>query len=187
MDHRRTPTRRAVILPGWLIVGTVVVLIAAAAYLAYARLVDDSELIVNSPSASGSATPTSAAPSTEPPSVAPSPSPTTPSPTPSPSPSPSPTPTPAPEPVRDVPVVVFNNTGQSGLAASFADRARSAGWTVTGVDNWRGSIPQSTVYHPAGQQEAAERLAADLGLDRVRERVSPMPQDRLTVILSGAR
>ncbi|TCI99033.1 LytR C-terminal domain-containing protein [Aeromicrobium sp. IC_218] len=189
MDHRRTPTRRAVILPSWLIVGTALLLAAAAAYLVVTLLDDDES---GSPRPAASASPTAAPTSSPAPSEVPTPSPTpspspSPSPTPSPSPSPSETPSAEPEPARDVPVVVFNNTGRSGLAAEYAGRARGAGWTVEGVGNWRGSIPSSTVYHPAGQRAAAERLARDLGLDRVRERVAPMRADRLTVVLSGTR
>lgn len=179
MDHRRTPTRRAVILPGWFVVGTVVVLLAAVVYLALALTGDDDRADV--PVAP--ATPTASPSPTPSPSASP-----TPTPSPSPSPSPSPTPSPSPEPTppaRDVPVVVFNNTGRTGLAAQYAGQARAAGWQVTGVGNWRGSIPQSTVYHPAGQRAAAERLARDLGISRVRERVAPMRADRLTVVLSG--
>lgn len=192
MDHRRTPTRRAVILPSWLIVGTGLLLVAAAAYLVVTLLGDDEQPRDARPAATSAAT-SAATPSPSPsssPSLTPSPSP---SPTPSPSPSPTPSPTPSetpsaePEPARDLPVVVFNNTGRSGLAAEYAGRARGAGWTVEGVGNWRGSIPSSTVYHPAGEQAAARRLARDLGLDRVRERVSAMRADRLTVVLSGAR
>lgn len=179
MDHRRTPTRRAVILPGWFVVGTVVLLLAAAGYLALVLSGGDE------PDARPAApTATSPAPS---PAPTPSPSPTS-SPTPTPeraTPTPSPTPTAEPEPARDLPVVVFNNTGRTGLAAQYAAQARSAGWDVTGVGNWRGRIPQSTVYHPAGQQAAAEQLARDLGIGRVRERVAPMRADRLTVVLSG--
>ncbi|WP_019144743.1 LytR C-terminal domain-containing protein [Aeromicrobium massiliense] len=181
MDHRRTPTRRAVILPSWLIVGTGLLLAGAAAYLVVTLLGDDEQPRDERPATTA---PTSVATPSPTPSASPSPSP---SPSPTPSPTPSETPSAEPEPARDLPVVVFNNTGRSGLAAEYAGRARGAGWTVEGVGNWRGSIPSSTVYHPAGEQAAARRLARDLGLDRVRERVAPMRADRLTVVLSGAR
>jgi hypothetical protein len=191
VDHRRTPTRRAVILPSWLIVATVALLVAGAAYLLVSVLVDDEgERAAPATTPSATAPATTATPSDPAPSPTPSPSaaPTlTPTPSATPTPRPTPSPTPSREPARDLPVVVFNNTGRTGLAAEYAGRARGAGWTVEGVGNWRGSIPSSTVYHPAGRRAAAERLARDLGIDRVRERVSGMSEDRLTVVLSGTR
>lgn len=84
----------------------------------------------------------------------------------------------------DVYVEVYNNTTISGLAADTAAQLQDGGWQVVGVDNWRGDIPSSTVYYPAGMQGEAERLARDLGFDRVRGAVSPMKFDRLTVILT---
>ena len=41
---------------------------------------------------------------------------------------------------------VYNNTPRKGLAEQVAGRARQAGWTVSGVDNWHGKIVESTVY-----------------------------------------
>lgn len=83
-------------------------------------------------------------------------------------------------------VEVFNNSGATGLADSTAARVEDAGWKVVGVDNWYGRIPESTVYYPAKLKEQAERLAADLRIDRVRPAVEPMKFDRLTLILTGA-
>jgi hypothetical protein len=82
-------------------------------------------------------------------------------------------------------VEVYNNTSISGLAASTAAELQDAGWQVVGVDNWYGDIPVSTVYHPDGLEAEAERLADELGIDRVRGAVAPMRFDRLTVILTG--
>lgn len=80
---------------------------------------------------------------------------------------------------------MLNNTGVANLASSFSGRVAGAGWTVSGTGNWNGQIPTNTVYYPAGQQEAGELLAADLGIGRVLPSVAPMQMDRLTLILSG--
>ena len=85
----------------------------------------------------------------------------------------------------DVYVVVFNNSGITGLAGSVAGRATQAGWQVVGADNWVGTIPASTVYYPPKLEAAAKLLALDLGVSRVQPAVEPMLFDRLTVILTA--
>jgi hypothetical protein len=91
----------------------------------------------------------------------------------------------APDPeVPDVYVEVYNNTTITGLAASTAAELQDGGWQVVGVDNWRGDIPSSTVYYPAGLEDEADQLADTLGFSRVRGAVAPMKFDRLTVILT---
>lgn len=82
-------------------------------------------------------------------------------------------------------VVIFNNSGITGLAASAADRVSGAGWQVVGSDNWVGTIPASTVYYPERFKRAAELLARDLGIRRLMPAVDPMQMDRLTVILTS--
>jgi hypothetical protein len=84
-----------------------------------------------------------------------------------------------------VPVEVYNNSGEQGLAGSVADRASGIGWQVVGSDNWYGTIPTSTVYYPQRLRAAARQLALDLGITRVLPVVEPMRGDRLTVILTG--
>ena len=83
-------------------------------------------------------------------------------------------------------VEVYNNSTISGLAGRTADDARSVGWNVVGVDNWHGTIPESTVYYPDGMEADAETLADDLGISRLNPAVEPMRFDRLTVILTGS-
>jgi len=127
-------------------------------------------------------------------SVSETPSPTTSSPSPtstsaSPKPTktdkPEPTKTQKPEPARNVPVVVFNQTTTPGLAARFAARLEIAGWNVVGVDNWFGTVPATTVYYPPGDEDAAKALRADFpDVGRIRPRLSNMPTDSLTVILT---
>jgi LytR cell envelope-related transcriptional attenuator len=84
----------------------------------------------------------------------------------------------------DVYVEIYNNTSISGLAADKAAELQDAGWQVVGVDNWRGDIPASTVYYPAGFEAEAQDLAETIGVGRVRGAVAPMKFDRLTVILT---
>ncbi|MFB6726079.1 LytR C-terminal domain-containing protein [Kribbella sp. NPDC056345] len=80
---------------------------------------------------------------------------------------------------------VYNNTPRKGLADQVAGRARQAGWTVTGVDNWHGKVVESTVYYPPGMVQAANQLARDLGVGRTKPALDNMKKDRLTVILTA--
>ncbi len=101
---------------------------------------------------------------------------------------PEPAPTPAqPKPVQrgKVYVEVYNNSGIRGLAATTAQKATGVGWAVVGEDNWYGSIPATTVYHPPRLARAAKQLALDLGIKRTAVAVEPMKMDRLTVILTA--
>jgi hypothetical protein len=145
----------------------------------------------------GVASPTTPAPT----STSASPSPTTSSPTGSPSssttsssssPSPSASsksPTsksPTAEPDRSATVVVFNQTGVSGLAAAYAARLQQLGWRITGVDNWTGTVPETTVYYRPGDEAAARQLMRDLPqVNRMRAAVTGMPEQGLTLILAG--
>ncbi|MEU4603833.1 LytR C-terminal domain-containing protein [Kribbella sp. NPDC023972] len=82
-------------------------------------------------------------------------------------------------------VEIYNNTARKGLADSVAGRARQAGWTVAGADNWRGKVAASTVYYPPGMLDAANQLARDLGVGRTKGALDNMKKDRLTVILTS--
>jgi LytR cell envelope-related transcriptional attenuator len=86
---------------------------------------------------------------------------------------------------EDVQVVVFNNSGITGLAGTVAADVGEIGWNVVGSDNWYGTIPQSTVYYPPKLKAAGEKLGLDLGISRVQPAVDPMATDRLTVILTA--
>ena len=81
-------------------------------------------------------------------------------------------------------VVVFNNSGISGLAGRAAGELAAAGWNVVGSDNWYGTIPASTVYYPESFKRQAQLLAKDLRVERLKPAVDPMQRDRLTVILT---
>lgn len=175
MDHRKTPARKALTLPGWIIILSALVCLGAASY--YAVLVVNDNANDNNGTTSA-ARPVDAA-TTGPTTAAPIPAPTTQT-----------TPPQAEEttatPVaRDIPVGVYNNTGTAGLAQSTAAKVLAAGWKVATVSNWRGVISETTVYYPPGSEEQAQTLARDLDIGRVKPLVSPMRSDRLSLILSG--
>ena len=81
-------------------------------------------------------------------------------------------------------IEIYNNTTRRGLADQVAARARAAGWTVAGIDNWRGKVVTTTVYYPPGMKDHAADLAADLGIASIKAALSNMKTDRLTVILT---
>ncbi len=118
----------------------------------------------------------------------------TPSAAPAPTQAPPPTRRPAAEPEKKTPppvergetfVVVFNNSGVTGLAGQVGGTVTEAGWQVAGTDNWYGSVPTTTVYHPPQLERAARQLALDVGVDRVQPAVDGMGGDRLTLILTA--
>ncbi|EFQ82504.1 hypothetical protein HMPREF0063_11713 [Aeromicrobium marinum DSM 15272] len=170
MDHRRTISRKAFVPPVWLLVVTVTALVAGVAglgWLGYDRyLADDTTVVAADPAP----TPT--------PDADPAPAPTA-------EVTPTPTPTPSPEPeLREAGVSVLNNTAVAGLAATFADGVEEVGWPDVTVGNWRGAIPENTVYFAPGLRDQADLLAADLGITRILPIVATMRTDRLTVILA---
>jgi hypothetical protein len=69
-------------------------------------------------------------------------------------------PLPAPPAPSRPALVVLNNSRVPCLAARAAARVERAGWPVQLVGSYRGRIRATTVYYPAGQRSAAERLAA---------------------------
>lgn len=100
-------------------------------------------------------------------------------------PTPKPTPTKAALDKSQVMVVVFNQSGVAGLAKTVGAQATDAGWQVVGVDNWRGSVPENTVYVPDRLKDAGKQLALDLGIKRTMTPAENMTGDRLTVVLTG--
>lgn len=177
MDHRRTPARKALTLPAWVIVSSALICLGAAVLYA-ALALGGSDAKNASARTVAKATATSPAPTT--------PAATTPTATATSQPAPAPTSAPAPKAAtRHTPVVVLNNTRTPGLARSYAAKVTAAGWSVVGTGNWRGSIPSTTVYYPPALRAQADLLAKDLHVGRVRPAVSPMKSDQLTLILSG--
>lgn len=86
----------------------------------------------------------------------------------------------------EVGVVVFNNTGIAGLASETLAQVQEIGWNGIAADNWYGTIPATTVYFPPGMRDAAQKLALDLGIQRVVPADVGMSETNLTVILTGA-
>jgi hypothetical protein len=173
VDHRKTPGRKAYVLPGWFLTLTAaacVVGLIGLGWVVFFVSDDDPE-----PAAAPASTPSPTA---------------TPTPTPSPTPSPStsPKPSPKPEPVvsrKDIDVSVLNATRTPGLARQVSARVTKAGWTVAGVGNWRTGAAQTAVHFPRGRKDEAQLLAKDLGIDAVLPSTGGMRSDRLTVILLG--
>lgn len=174
MDHRKTPARKALTLPGWIIILSALVCLGAASYYAVLVVNDNANDNKGTTSAERAVDAATTGPTT-----APTPAPTTQT-----TPAPSQETTAAPV-ARDIPVGVYNNTGTAGLAQSTAAKVRAAGWKVATVSNWRGVISETTVYYPPGSEEQAQTLARDLDVGRVKPLVSPMRSDRLSLILSG--
>jgi hypothetical protein len=89
--------------------------------------------------------------------------------------------------VSDREVVVLNQTSRSGLAAQVAERLRSSGWEVPAVGNFRGVVPATTVYYPAGAEQDALAVAGDLPTEpRVRPRFGNLSTSRLTVVVTDS-
>lgn len=167
MDHRKTQARKALTLPGWVIILSALICLGAASYLAFLILNDEPAKPTATATATAEPTVTTPPPTEETPTEEPTAEPT------------------ADQAKRDIPVGVFNNTTTAGLGRTVADKVEAAGWRVNGVGNWRGSIAETTVYYPPGFEEQAKTLAKDLDFSRVRPSVAPMKGDRLTLILSG--
>ena len=85
----------------------------------------------------------------------------------------------------DFGVVVFNNTTISGLAGEVLGQVGDIGWQAVAADNWYGTIPATTVYFPPGKRDAAQKLALDLGIQRLVPADPAMSDTNLTVILTG--
>ena len=83
-------------------------------------------------------------------------------------------------------IVVLNQTGQAGLAATAATRLRAKGWTVDTVGNFHGVVPATTVYYPVGQEAAATAAAKSLPTPpRVLPRFGNLSLTRLTVVVTS--
>lgn len=70
----------------------------------------------------------------------------------------------------ETPVQVFNYQGPGGTAANAEAQLEEQGYNVTALNNWEGGwgdTPTPAIYHPADQEEFAQQLAADMGIDSV--------------------
>jgi hypothetical protein len=89
--------------------------------------------------------------------------------------------------VRDVQVVVLNQTTRVGLAGSVAQVLRADGWTVPAVGNFRGTVPATTVYYPPGDEAAALAAAGSLPTaPRTRLTFGNLSTSRLTVVVTDS-
>jgi hypothetical protein len=87
----------------------------------------------------------------------------------------------------DLEVVVLNQTSRAGLAAQVADELRGEGWEVPAVGNFRGVVPSTTVYYPAGAETTALAVARDLPAEpRVRPTFGNLSTSRLTVVVTDS-
>jgi hypothetical protein len=94
---------------------------------------------------------------------------------------------PARSTLRDVQVVVLNQTSRAGLASHVADTMRADGWTVAAVGNFHGIVPATTVYYPPGEELAAQTAAEDLqATPRIRPRFGNLSTSRLTVVVTDS-
>lgn len=101
--------------------------------------------------------------------------------------SPSSEPTASETVARDMEVVVLNQTSRRGLASSVADSLRAEGWDVYAVGNFRGVVPDTTVYHPDGAEAEALAVAGDLPTaPRVKPRFGNLSTTRLTVVVTDS-
>jgi hypothetical protein len=86
-----------------------------------------------------------------------------------------------------VEVVVLNQTSRPGLAASVAAHLRTAGWDVPAVGNFRGTVPSTTVYYPAGGETVALAVARDLrATPRTMPRFGNLSTTRFTVVVTDS-
>jgi hypothetical protein len=82
--------------------------------------------------------------------------------------------------VKDVPLIVVNNTTVTGLAAQAAQRFEAGGWTVTSVGNYQNSILSTCAYYDpsvSGAKAAATALQRQYPtIKRVEPRFAPSPE-----------
>jgi hypothetical protein len=90
--------------------------------------------------------------------------------------------------VKDVPLVVLNNTTVTGLAQRAAQRFEQGGWKVTSYSNYQNDIVSTCAYYDpadAGAKAAAEALQAQYPtIKRVKERFAELPQAPVVVVLT---
>lgn len=184
-DHRRTVTRRALVLPTWALLAVGAVVVLAGAWLAW--------LVVTGPDGDGTPVASaSSSPAASESSATPTPEPTeTTEPEPTETPEPEPTETTEPEPTEpavdraSIQVSVLNASRTQGLARTVGQRVTAEGWTVAAVGNWRGYSAANTVHYPQGREAQARQLADDLGIQAVAPLANGMSGQRLTIVLVG--
>jgi hypothetical protein len=90
--------------------------------------------------------------------------------------------------VKDVPLVVLNNTTVAGLAAGAAHRFEAGGWTVTSSGNYQNDILSTCAYYDpssAGAQAAARALQRQFPtIKRVEPKFPELPAGPVVVVLT---
>jgi hypothetical protein len=91
--------------------------------------------------------------------------------------------------VKDVPLVVLNNSTIQGLAAEAAQRFEDGGWTVTESGNLTNTIVSSCAYYDESDPQAkyaAEALQAQYpAIKRVKPKFPELPSGPVVVVLTG--
>jgi hypothetical protein len=88
------------------------------------------------------------------------------------------------------PLLVLNNTRQTGKAHRAAAKFRAGGWPISGTGNYRvHAIPETTVYYTSGnaqQLAAAESLRRQFpAVKRIAPRFQGLPGHGVTVVLTA--
>ncbi|HEY2831847.1 MAG TPA: LytR C-terminal domain-containing protein [Sporichthyaceae bacterium] len=88
-----------------------------------------------------------------------------------------------------VPIVLFNQTSDPARLTSLQSALVAAGWPVAATGAWKGAVPATTVYYPAGMEAQARALmAAFPSIGRIRPVFGGIPQTKkLTVIICEDR
>jgi hypothetical protein len=90
--------------------------------------------------------------------------------------------------VKNVPLIVLNNTTTLGLAHQAAQRFEHGGWTVTHYDNLRNEILSTCAYYDpnvAGAKAAATALQAQYPtIKRVEPKFVGLPSGPVVVVLT---
>ncbi|WP_460605052.1 LytR C-terminal domain-containing protein [Jatrophihabitans fulvus] len=95
----------------------------------------------------------------------------------------------SPSTAQKLPLVVLNNTQQTGLASQAAQQFRGGGWTVTDTGNLVNDILSTCAYYDPsvdGSKAAAERLQQQFpAIQRVAERFPELPAGPIVVVLTS--
>jgi len=90
--------------------------------------------------------------------------------------------------VKDVPLIVLNNTTVTGLAQTAAERFQQGGWTVTSYANYQNDIASTCAYYDpaeAGAKAAAKALQQQYPtIKRVKQRFAELPSGPVVVVLT---
>ncbi len=91
--------------------------------------------------------------------------------------------------LRATPLIVLNNTDETGLAQDAASRFESGGWTVTSTDNLDNDILSTCAYYDPSDPNnelAAEELQREFpSIKRVKEKFDGLPAGPIVVVLTS--